>query len=172
MLKACLFKYLSDPERTSPPIQYQSRESKPFVLISKVVLKYLNLFLQETEGCTLRNGLRIDFSKGEYGGRFSRLFTKNGAVDVSEAGDHNATDQLFPFSGEIVDPSCGNSTSTPRTEVCIAYVDLVRKILRRFKSAVHTEVELMELHRQINYFKCVARAVFAPFQGFCIGTSK
>lgn len=53
MQKKCIFKYLSDSERPSPSIQYQSGEPEPFIGIRKMLLKYLNLILKKAEGRAL-----------------------------------------------------------------------------------------------------------------------
>lgn len=61
MLKECLFKNLSDPESTSCAIEYWWGWSKPFPDICIMVLKYLNLFLQEAKYSALEDRLNIDF---------------------------------------------------------------------------------------------------------------
>lgn len=103
MLKECIIKNFTDPQRTSYAIQYRSGEIKPTFGIRKLVLKYINLLLQEAEGRTVRNGLRLDFSKEVCGGRLSGLFTEKGTMGLLEPSDYNAIDQVFPFFGEIID---------------------------------------------------------------------
>lgn len=86
MLKECIFKYLSDSEKAHLHIRIAHENQCPF-WIQKVVLKRLNLFLQEAEGTTFKNGLIIAFSKVECPVVVSILFTECGTLCMLNATD-------------------------------------------------------------------------------------
>lgn len=68
-LKECLFNCLCDCSRARRLMCYASREQKPYDIIRRRVSELINNCWRDTELQSSGNGLKIDFSKGKYGGR-------------------------------------------------------------------------------------------------------
>lgn len=77
--------------------QCRSVQPKLFLAILKLVWKYLNLFLKETDNQTLGSSLRIEYFQRQCGGRLSGFLTDIGTLHQMEAVNNNAMEQIFSF---------------------------------------------------------------------------
>lgn len=132
----------------------------------------MNNVLRETQFQTLKSDLRLEFSKGDGGGRLSGLLTKDGILRMMEAADYENIDQVFRSFGEIVDIICGNSESGPVTSVFSQYVNLRTIFADDIVDHDELRKSLIVIVYKLMNFKKTAIVIFGPYQTFNMGTSK
>lgn len=143
--------------------------SKPFQVIRRTVIDQPNNVLRETQFQTLAYGLRLYFSKADFAGKLSGIFTEIGILGTMEAADYENVDQVSPFFGETIDTICGNSELGPVTSIFTQYVDFKNNVRRRFCCPGWTKDELDSLGFQINAFQKSAVDIFGTYQVSSIG---
>lgn len=72
----------------------------------------------------MKEGLRIDFPRGENDEKLFGSFIRTGIHGMPEASEHKQIDSVLPVFGESVDFCCRNSSWVLVTEVLTRYIDL------------------------------------------------
>lgn len=109
----------------------------------KTCSKQFEQFLSENEQPIFGKGMRIGFSKCVTVSRLTELFTEYKSLGMLEEAHYNIIYVVSPIFGEVVDSSCGQTTSVPVKKVFTLFIDL--KIVSKSIFAVQQGLERSSL---------------------------
>lgn len=119
---------LKDTTRTTSALKSLHDQNKNFKQILKLCLRWMNVFLRQTEKISSRYVLAIDILKIDNVDSSTRLISNIGHAGTLEASGYDPINQMFFVLGAISDTFWEDFELTEVIKSFTDYVDLVRFI--------------------------------------------